>query len=108
MILHTKNFQLPNCVFFTAKHMDIHMFNFATFHEDQKPMLVLQQTQERIQVIKLLSKKNKNKKTKGEVSPTMGNGRRWFKEVSSSHHHWRSFGKGYEKPSHERCCKMMI
>lgn len=45
--------------------MDIHMFNFATFHEDQKPMLVLQQTQERIQIIKLLSKNNQNQKTKG-------------------------------------------
>jgi hypothetical protein len=52
MILHTKNFQLPNCVSLIPKHRDIHMFNFATFHEDQKPMLLLQQTQERIQVIK--------------------------------------------------------
>jgi hypothetical protein len=43
-------------VSFTPKLRDIHMLSFAAFHEDQKPMLVLQQTQERIQVTKLLSK----------------------------------------------------
>lgn len=56
MILHTKKFQLLNCVSFTPKHRDIHMLSFATFHEDQKPMLIMQQTQKRIQVTKLLSK----------------------------------------------------
>ncbi len=69
------------------------MLSFVTFHQDQKPMLILQQTQERIQVTKLLSKIvmikiiKLIKKKKGEVSPTMRNGRRWIKEVSSSHHH---------------------
>jgi len=43
-------------VSFTPKHRDIHMLSFATFHEDQKPMLIMQQTQKRIQVTKLLSK----------------------------------------------------
>ncbi len=50
-----KFFQLSTYVFSTPKHEDIHMPCFATLREAQKPMS-LQQTEERIKIVKLLSK----------------------------------------------------
>jgi hypothetical protein len=81
------------------------MLSFATFHKDQKPM-ALQQIQEKIQITKLqffYKKFNFKKKRKGRFIH-IRNQRGWFQEVSSSHHHWTSFTKGYGKPS----CQMLL
>lgn len=55
MILHINVFNGQHMCFFTPKHKDFHMPGFATLRKVQKPMS-LQQTEERIKIIKLLSK----------------------------------------------------